>query len=56
MNHIILFGSVSITIIRIYVDNYVVCFVVIDDNPDDLVMEVRRFLYNRQNRDKLIYK
>ena len=39
---------------RIYVDNYVVYYVVIDDNPDDLVMEVRRFLYNGQNRDKLI--
>ena len=39
---------------RIYVDNYAIYYVVIDDNPDDLVMEVRRFLYNGQNRDKLI--
>ncbi len=39
---------------RIYVENYVVYYVVIDDNPDDLVMEVRRFLYNGQDRDKLI--
>ena len=39
---------------RIYVDNYIVYYVVIDDNPNDLVMEVRRFLYNRQNRENLI--
>ena len=39
---------------RIYVDNYVIYYVVISDNPDDLIMEVRRFLYNGQNRDKLI--
>ena len=39
---------------RIYVDNYVIYYVVIDDNPDDLVMEVRRFLYNGQNRGKMI--
>lgn len=31
---------------RIYVDNYIIYYVVIDDNPNDLVMEVRRFLYN----------
>lgn len=29
-------------------------YVVIDDNPDDLVMEVRRFLFNRQNRDNMV--
>lgn len=39
---------------RIYVDNYIVYYVVIDDDPSDLVMEVRRFLYNRQNRDELV--
>ena len=39
---------------RIYVDNYVVYYVVIDDNPDDLIIEVRRFLYNGQDRDKWI--
>ena len=39
---------------RIYVDNYAIYYVVIDDNPDDLIMEIRRFLYNGQNRDKLI--
>ena len=33
---------------------YVIYYVVISDNPDDLVMEVKRFLYNGQNRDKLI--
>ena len=39
---------------RIYVDNYIIYYVVIDDNPNDLVMEVRRFLYNGQNRDKIV--
>ncbi len=39
---------------RIYVDNYIVYYVVIDDDPHDLVMEVRRFLYNGQNRDNLV--
>lgn len=28
--------------------------VVIDDDPNDLVMEVRRFLYNGQNRDNMV--
>ena len=39
---------------RIYVDKYIIFYVVIDDNPDDLVMEVRRFLYNGQNRDNMV--
>lgn len=33
---------------RIYVKNYVIYYVVIDDGQNK-VMEVRRFLYNRQN-------
>ena len=39
---------------RIYVDNYIIYYVIIDDDPNDLVMEVRRFLYNRQNRDSMV--
>ena len=39
---------------RIYVDNYVIYYVVIDDDPDDRIMEVRRFLYNGQNRGKRV--
>lgn len=39
---------------RIYIDNYTIYYVVIDDEPNDLVMEVRRFLYNGQNRDELV--
>ena len=39
---------------RIYVDNYVIYYVVIDDDTGDLIMEVRRFLYNGQNRRKMI--
>ena len=39
---------------RIYVDNYIIYYVVIDDDPNDLVMEVRRFLYNGQKRENLL--
>lgn len=38
---------------RIYVANYVVYYVVIEEN-DKKIMEVRRFLYKGQNRDELI--
>ena len=31
---------------RIYVKNYIVYYVVIDDKESDKIMEVRRFLYN----------
>ncbi len=37
---------------RIYVKNFVVWYVVIDDEGEDKIMEVRRFLYNKQNREK----
>lgn len=39
---------------RIYVKNYVVYYVVIDDEGADKIMEVRRFLYNKQNAKKYI--
>lgn len=39
---------------RIYVKNYVVYYVVIDDEGPDKIMEVRRFLYNRQERERLL--
>lgn len=39
---------------RIYVDNYIIYYVVIDDDPNDLIMEVRRFLYNGQNRGSMV--
>ena len=42
------------TYYRIYVDNYTIYYVVIDDDPNDPVMEVRRFLYNGQNKDELL--
>ncbi|MDE7247942.1 MAG: type II toxin-antitoxin system RelE/ParE family toxin [Lachnospiraceae bacterium] len=42
------------TYYRIYVDNYTIYYVVIDDAPNDPVMEVRRFLYNGQNMDELV--
>ena len=39
---------------RIYVRNYVVYYVVIDDDGPDKIMEVRRFLYNKQEREQLL--
>lgn len=39
---------------RIYVKNYIVYYVVIDDKGSDKIMEVRRFLYNKQNQKELI--
>lgn len=39
---------------RIYLDNFTIYYVVINDVPDAPFMEVRRFLYNRQDRDKLL--
>ena len=39
---------------RIYVKNFVVWYVVIDDEGDDRIMEVRRFLYNKQDKNKLL--
>lgn len=39
---------------RIYVDNYIIYYVVIDDDLNDLIMEVRRFLYNGQNRGNMV--
>ena len=39
---------------RIYVKNYVVFYVVIDDEGPDKIMEVRRFLYGKQNTKKLL--
>lgn len=39
---------------RIYVKNFTVFYVIIDDEGADKIMEVRRFLYNRQNRDRIV--
>lgn len=39
---------------RIYVKNYIVYYVVIDDEGPDKIMEVRRFLYNKQNQKKFV--
>lgn len=38
---------------RIYVKNFVIWYVVINEG-EDKIMEMRRFLYNRQDRDKLL--
>ncbi|MDF2821898.1 MAG: plasmid stabilization protein [Clostridiales bacterium] len=40
---------------RIYVKNFVIYYVVIDDESDDIkIMEIRRLLYNKRDRSKLI--
>lgn len=39
---------------RIYVKNYVVYYVVIDDEGENKIMEVRRILHNKQKRSKWI--
>ena len=39
---------------RIYVDNFTIYYVVIDDKENAPTMEVRRFLYNIQDRHLLI--
>ena len=39
---------------RIYVKNFVIYYVVIDDEGEEKIMEVRRFLYKRQDRSRVI--
>jgi len=39
---------------RIYVKNFIVYYVVIDDEGPKKIMEVRRFLYNKQDRETLV--
>ena len=38
---------------RIYVDNFIVFYVIIDAEGGQKIMEVRRFLYNRENTNKI---
>ena len=42
------------TYYRIYVKNYVVYYVVIDDEGPDKIMEVRRFLFNKRDRENIV--
>jgi len=39
---------------RIYVKNYVIFYVVIDDEGEENIMEVRRFLYKGQDIDGIL--
>lgn len=39
---------------RIYVKNFVIYYVVIDDEGPDKIMEIRHFLYNKQNSFSII--
>ena len=39
---------------RIYVDNFIVFYVVIEDGSGNKIMEVRRLLYKRQDRDSIL--
>ena len=38
----------------IYDDNFIIYYVVIDDDEASPIMEVRRFLYNRQDQRRLV--
>ena len=42
------------TYYRIYVDNYIVFYVVLDEEDGSKTMEVRRLLYKGQDRDNII--
>lgn len=42
------------TYYRIYVKNYVVYYVVIDDEGPEKIMEIRRLLLNRQDRENVV--
>lgn len=42
------------TYYKIYVKNYVIYYVVIDDEGADKIMEVRRLLFNRRDRENLV--
>lgn len=39
---------------RIYVKNFVIFYVVIADESEGKVMEVRRLLYNKRDRDRIL--
>ena len=39
---------------RIYVKNFVIYYVVIDDEPNNKIMEVRRLLYKRQDSENIV--
>lgn len=39
---------------RIYVKNFVIYYVVIDDEGENKIMEVRRILYNKQDDSRLL--
>lgn len=42
------------TYYRIYIRNYVIYYVVIDNQGSDKVMEVRRLLYKHQDRNNIV--
>lgn len=42
------------TYYRIYVDNYTIYYVVIHEDKNEPIMEVRRFLYKGQDRERNI--
>lgn len=37
-----------------YIKNYIVYYVVIDDEASNKIMEVRRLLFNRQDKDNIV--
>ncbi|MBR1671932.1 MAG: type II toxin-antitoxin system RelE/ParE family toxin [Fretibacterium sp.] len=38
---------------RIYVKNFVIYYVILEESEENKIMEVRRFLYNRQNWEQI---
>ncbi len=39
---------------RIYVNSYIIYYVIIDDEGPDKIMEIRRFLYHKRNHRQLL--
>lgn len=39
---------------RIYVKNYIIYYVVVDDEGIDKIMEVRRFLYKKRDSENIV--
>ena len=39
---------------RIFLGNFIIYYVVIIDKNENKVMEIRRFLYNKQNRNRIL--
>lgn len=54
LNDICQFKDTKYPYYHIYVKNYVIYYIVIDDEGEDKVMEICRFLYNKHYCDERI--